>query len=276
MKSILFSFLVLLSGPVWAENVISHIQNVSVMVSTDRGSGSGTIITRDIKPETDSKTTEKISFVLTAAHVVESQRSVRTIVDPTKGTDKKIIEFKPVFIIKDLVEDGRKVGESKFEGKVLKYSDSENSEDLALLMLYKRDFIDDSAKVYLEGNKIIDVGTNLYHLGSRHGSIGSGSLTTGIVSKIGQVITLNNRPILFDLSNIDISPGSSGGGLFLVDGKDSGKYCGMVVRGGENSFCIFTPIRRIYNWAKTNNLDWILDERIVTPTLKEINKISIE
>lgn len=276
MYNLLFIILILLSSNLYAENVIDHIQNISVMVSTERGSGSGTIITRNIKHTTDSKTTERTNFVLTAAHVVENLRSVRTIVDPIKGTDKKIVEFKPVFVIKDLVEEGRKVGESKFEGRVIKYSDSENGEDLALIMLYKKDFIKDSAKFYLDGDKITPVGTNLYHLGSRNGSIGSGSLTTGIISKIGQVITLNNRPILFDLITTPIEPGSSGGAVFLSDGQNAGQLCGVVVRGGSSTFGLIVPIRRVYLWAKDNNLEWVLDDKIVAPTLDEINKTSVE
>lgn len=276
MKLVLSIIFIFLTSQILAEGIANHLQDISVMVSAGGGSGSGVIITRSIRKNETSKEEESVNFVVTAAHVVESLRSVRTVIDSAKGTDKKLIEFKPVFVIKDLVEHGRKVGEAKFEGKVLKYSDSENGEDLALLMLYKRDFVKENTKFYLKGDKIVDIGTKIYHMGSRNGQIGAGSLTDGIISKIGQVVTLNNRPILFDLVTCPISPGSSGGGIFIADGEHKGELCGIVVRGGDSTFGLVVPARRIHDWSVNSKLEWVLDEKLLPPSLEEINKIPVE
>ncbi len=259
--------------------VVKNIQDVSVTVISDDGfrvgSGSGVVITRDLKLKKDKEDKAKVNFVLTAAHVVDNLRSTREVIGPD-GNKQTKIEFKPAHITQDLVENGRKVGEIKMECQVLNYSESEDGHDLALLMLHKRSFMTASTDFYLEGDKLVGIGTPLYHMGSRLGSIGAGSLTNGIVSKTGQVITLNNRPVLFDLVTCPISPGSSGGGVFIGDGPHKGKWCGMVVRGADSTFGLIVPMRRVYSWAVDNKLEWVLDASKPAPSVEELEATNVE
>ena len=270
MKSIVLSILLLVISPVvsLAQNIAEHLQNVSVTVHTNTGSGSGVVITRDLKLKQDDKDSVKVNFVWTAAHVVDGLRSVRTIVDPKTGTERKVIEFAPAFLVKELIENGRKVGEVKMEARVVKYSDSETNEDLALLMILKRDFINDSAKFYLEADKTPKIGDELIHVGSLLGQGGANSMTTGIISQIGRTVNLSGgNVVVFDQTTCPAFPGSSGGGVFLKNGK----YVGMLVRGAGETFNLIVPVRRMYSFAEKNNILWALDESLPAPSLEEIS-----
>jgi len=277
--SLVVVFAVLLTSSVFGEDLVNHLQDISVTVMVEspfqKGSGSGVIITRGVKPTATSNETVKTNFVLTAGHVVDILRTVRTVVED--GKEKKIVEFDTMSIVKDLVENGRKVGETRMQGRVLKYSDSETGEDLALCMLHKTNFINTSTKFYLEDDKIVKIGTPLFHVGSLLGQGGSNSMTTGIMSQVGRVIPLGNSGgVIFDQTTVTAFPGSSGGGVFIAEGDHAGKYCGMLVRGAGETFNLIVPARRLHSWAVKNNLEWVLDESKPIPTLEELNKITVE
>ena len=126
------------------DKLYQHLQDVSVTVKAAGGEGSGVIVTREIEVAPNVK--QKVNFVWTAAHVVDGLRSERRVVKD--GQTKRVIEFRDAQIVKELVEDGRRVGEIKMEAKVIKYSDAENGEDLALLMVRKKGFIDKTTTFY--------------------------------------------------------------------------------------------------------------------------------
>jgi S1-C subfamily serine protease len=273
MKSLVLSMLLLAFTPVvgFSQTVAEHLQNVSVTVHTNTGSGSGVVITRNVKVKPTDTETVKANFVWTAAHVVDGLRSVRTIVDPKTGTERKVVEFAPAFLVKELVENGRKVGEVKMEARVIKYSDADTNEDLALLMILKRDFVTDSAKFYLDGDKTPKIGDELIHVGSLLGQGGANSMTTGIISQVGRTINLSGgNVVVFDQTTCPAFPGSSGGGVFLKDGK----YIGMLVRGAGETFNLIVPVRRIHSFAEKHNILWALDETLPVPSLEELSKIS--
>ena len=218
------------------------------------------MITRDIGKE-------KITFVWTCAHVVDNLRSVRSVI--IDGTSKKIVEFDDVQIIKELVEDGRRVGEIKMDAEVIKYSDSDDGEDLALLMVRARDYGKESARFYLDVDEpIIPIGTPLFHVGSLLGQMGSNSMTSGIVSQVGRIA----GKVTFDQTTVTAFPGSSGGGVFLEDGR----YIGMLVRGAGEGFNLIVPIRRMTRWAKKHDIMWSLDPKMVMPSLEDISDLPIE
>lgn len=178
-----------------------HLQDVSVTVEINdslgnkRGEGSGVLVTREVDGE-------KVSFVWTAGHVVDSLRKTRDVVDPKSGTKRTVVEFDDANIVKILVENGRKVGESKMAARVVKFSDADNGEDLALLEIYKKNFSNDSAEFYLN-NEIPPLGTHFYHVGSLLGNMGANSMTDGILSQVGRLI--NNK--VYDQSTIVAFPG---------------------------------------------------------------------
>jgi len=276
MRNLFFyslSFLLLISGAAQAEkkdDISQYLQNISVTIKAEKGSGSGVIFTREVKSEEGKK---KINFVWTAAHVIEGVRSVRTILD-VEGKTLKVPEFKDVQIVKKLIEDGTTVGELSMDAVVVKYSDATDGEDLALLMIKKFNFVDVSARFYKDNeNAGLPLGTQLYHVGSLLGESGANSMTTGIMSQVGRMLSLNGgSKVLFDQTTVTAFPGSSGGGVFLTDGQ----YIGMLVRGAGETFNLIVPIRRVHKWAKSENLLWALDADQEAPTLEEIQKLPKE
>ena len=110
------------AGQAQNKALYQHLQDVSVTVKSFAGEGSGVIVTREIANANGKK--EKVNFVWTAAHVVDGLRSIRVVIKDGKPTT--VVEFKDAQIVKELVENGRRVGEIKMEAKVIKYSDADN------------------------------------------------------------------------------------------------------------------------------------------------------
>ena len=139
-----------------SQDLAQQLQDVSVTVQAGRSEGSGVLITRNVKTTGDK--VEKINFVWTAAHVIDNLRSVRTII--RQGRPVQLVEFKDVQVVQELVEQGRKVGELRMDAKVLKYSHSENGEDLALLMVRKKNFVDMNAG-FISTDETVAIGKDL-------------------------------------------------------------------------------------------------------------------
>ena len=98
------------------KEIAQHLQDISVTIKSESGyqksEGSGVLITREIEGQ-------KVTFVWTAAHVVDNLRNVRTVVDET-GASVQLIEFEDAQIVKELSEEGRRVGEMKMDARVVK------------------------------------------------------------------------------------------------------------------------------------------------------------
>jgi S1-C subfamily serine protease len=269
---LMMTLFIVTSAYVYADDqpISSYLQNISVTIKTDRGSGSGVIFTRAISSNEGEK---KVNFVWTAAHVLENIRSVKTVLD-SEGKTLKIPEFKDVQIVKKLIENGTTVGELSMDAIVVKYSDAKDGEDLALLMIKKFDFVGESVRFYNDTTGSgLSLGTQLYHVGSLLGEDGANSMTTGIVSQVGRMLSLNGgSKVLFDQTTVTAFPGSSGGGVFLTNGD----YVGMLVRGAGETFNLMVPVRRMSKWASSENLNWAMDQKIKAPTLEEIVKLPKE
>jgi hypothetical protein len=257
------------------ESLSRKLQDVSVTVKSGFGEGSGTIITREVK--TGPNKTDKINFVWTAAHVIDNLRSVRKVI--REGKQVTIVEFRDAQIVQEIVENGRRVGELKMDAKVIKYSDSEDGEDLALLLIRKRNFITANAVFYKGDGPSLTLGTELYHIGSLLGQVGSNSMTRGIISSVGRVLNLGTGDgVVFDQTTVTAFPGSSGGGVFLSERSEEkdGQYVGMLVRGAGETFNLIVPVRRIRSYAVENNIEWAVDANAETPSLKDILSLPIE
>lgn len=270
------TLVLLMAGAVGAEPpVAEHLQEISVTIQTDMAEGSGVIITRELRESAETKEKTKVNFVWTAGHVIEDLRSVRTVVD-SDGRDRKLVEFKEPRIVKQLVEDGRRVGEIQMACTVVKYSDSEDGHDLALLMVRKRDFVEQGAKFYLKDDPV-EIGTELFHVGSLLGEMGANSMTSGIMSQVGRTLDLGSGSSrVFDQTTVPAFPGSSGGGVYFADGQHKGEYIGMLVRGAGESFNLIVPIRRVRQWCKSVDLGWAIDPSVKAPSLEEIRDIRVE
>ena len=247
------------------KKVAQHLQNISVTIKSKNGynssEGSGVLVVRKVGDD-------EVTFVWTAAHVVDNLREVREVITES-GSPRKVVEFKDAQIVREMVEAGRRVGEIKMDARVIKYSNANTGHDLALLMVRAKNYGKDSSVFYLnDDDPIIPIGTNLYHVGSLLGQMGANSMTTGIVSQIGRTMD----KMEYDQTTVTAFPGSSGGGVFLTDGK----YIGMLVRGAGEGFNLIVPIRRMLSWAEKNEILWALDAGVEMPTLDEINEIAVE
>jgi len=238
------------------KDVPAYMQEISVTIKAGFSEGSGVAIDRN-----------GTTFVWTAGHVVDGLRSTRKVTDPKTGTQRTIIEFEDAKIIKTLVEDGRTVGYLHLDAEVIRYSDSDHGHDLAILKVRKRGAIKRSA-VFYDEVKPPKLGTQLFHVGSLLGQVGSNSMTSGIVSAHGRLI----GKTIYDQTTVTAFPGSSGGGVYLTDGR----YVGMLVRGAGEGFNLIVPVRRMRSWAKKAKMEWALDPRVKVPSEDEMKKLPIE
>ena len=246
------------------KNVAEYLQNISVTIRAEnqygQSEGSGVLITREIEGE-------KVTFVWTCGHVIDTLRNVRTVI--MRGTPTKVVEFPDVQIIKELIENGRRVGEIKMDSTVVTYSDADDGEELALLMVRAKDYGKNTAVFYLSDTvPVVPIGTELFHVGSLLGQMGANSMTSGIVSQVGRTY----GKVEFDQTTVTAFPGSSGGGVYLRDGT----YVGMIVRGAGEGFNLMVPVRRMARWAKEHDIMWALDPEVKVPTIEEINQLPIE
>lgn len=264
------AFLAVSAGLCRGEDVSAYLQSISVTVTAKGGSGSGVIFTREIM---DGGKARKVNFVWTAAHVLEGLRSVRSFID-SEGHVKKAVEFQDAEIRKKIIEAGRTIGHLSLDARVVKYSDAKTGEDLALLMVRKHDFVEDSMRFSEDKEGVgLPLGTQLFHVGSLLGEDGSNSMTTGIMSQVGRTVSLSGGPkTLFDQTTVTAFPGSSGGGVFKTDGQ----YVGMLVRGAGETFNLIVPVRRIKSWAEKEKILWAMDPQAQAPTLQEIDAIQVE
>ena len=250
--------------------VADHLQDISVTIKSEgeysRSEGSGAMIIREVGGQ-------KVTFVWTAAHVIDNLRSVRTVINES-GQPVKVVEFEDPKIVKELVEGGRRVGEIKMDARVIKYSNADTGEDLALLMVRAKDYAKSGAAFKLNNTKkkdddnIVPIGTRLFHVGSLLGQMGANSMTTGIISQVGRTL----GKVEYDQTTVTAFPGSSGGGVYLTDGR----YMGMLVRGAGEGFNLIVPVRRMVRWAEKNDIMWALDASVEMPSLDEIDDIPVE
>ena len=249
------------------KSTADHLQDVSVTIRSESawsaGEGSGVIFSRKDK---DGNT---VNFVWTAAHVVDNLRQTRLVI--VNGAPRTVVTFKDAKVIKVIRQNGRTVGRLELDAEVVKYSDSEDGHDLALLRVRKLNFVHDSVTFYLDKD-IPKLGTDLWHVGSLLGQMGSNSMTDGIYSQTGRLIPSLNKHV-FDQTTVAAFPGSSGGGVYL---KSDARYVGMLVRGAGETFNLIVPVRRMVDWAKKNDIMWALDAKAKMPTNEELDKIPVE
>jgi len=232
----------------------TEANSLLIRYNEERGTvqGSGTLVTRG-----------DTTYILTCGHVIEGLRKERTVVDPTAGTKKTLIEYDDAKIVQEYRENGRSVGRIELDCEVIRYSDAEDGEDLALLRVRKKKFSTVSAKFWLDKG-IPPLLTKLVHCGSLHGQVGSNSLTTGVLSQIGRL----HKKVIYDQTTVPAMPGSSGG---LVC-TEEGLFMGMILRGSGETFNLIAPIRRIKDWAKRAKISFVLDPSIPAPSADELKK----
>ena len=161
-------------------DVYRKVSPAVVTLSTDRGSGSGSIVSPD-------------GLVLTNNHVVRGVRGGRVSVSMSSG--------------------------KRYTGQVIA---TDPTNDLALVRLNTSDRF---PAVPLSSAENIQVGQRVFAIGSPFGL--SGTLTTGILSRIGR-----NGDLQTDAA---LNPGNSGGPLLNSRGELIGVNKAILSTGGGNS-----------------------------------------
>jgi S1-C subfamily serine protease len=271
MKYVLLvlTLIALAAGPVVA-SVPEDLQRVSVTIKAGSAQGSGTLVTRKVGDDT-------VTFIWTAAHVVDGLRTTRTVITP-QGSPKILVEYRDAEIIQERQQNGRRVGEVKYDCKVIKVSDADYGEDLAVLMLRCKGAypLNVCAKFHKDPNYIPPIGVDLSHCGSLLGQFGANSYTTGVLSQTGRTLPMKGANVkVFDQVTAVAFPGSSGGGMFL---KENGEYIGMLTQGVMKlqGFNFIVPVRRVHAWAKDSKIEWAINPDVAMPSLKEIDTIPVE
>jgi S1-C subfamily serine protease len=237
-------------------DVPRYLQEISYTIEVDGDDkGSGVVFTRDGR-----------SFIWTAAHVVKGLRKQEEVI-AADGTKRQRVTFRDAAIVQEQQQDGRRVGETTYDVRLVKY-DAE--EDLALCEVRKRGFTEKTAVFYLD-KTIPAVGTRLFHCGSPGGQqLGANSVTPGIVAQTGRVLNEHE----FDQVTCPSLGGSSGGGVYREDGQ----YTGMLVLGirDTDSFGYVIPVRRIKRWATRCNVLWAVDPSIPLPDEEALKRLPVE
>jgi hypothetical protein len=239
--------------------VAQYLQDISVTIRAQTEGGGGAEGSGVLKVTKDGQV-----WVWTCGHLVKHLRTTRKSPD-----EKTIVEFSDAKLIKVLVEDGRKVGESNFDAEVIRYSDADYGEDLALLRLRTKRYTPQSSVVFYLDKSIPAIGTDLLHCGSLLGEMGSNSVTSGIVSQHGRLI----NKVVFDQTNATSFPGSSGGIVCL---RSDGRYVGMLVRGAGEGFSLYVPVRRIQDWAKKVGVEFAMNDAVPVPTDEDLFKKPVD
>ena len=276
MKSCLFLIPLLIAlccmpaAAVEKNEVPDHLQNISVTIKAGEAQGSGTIVTRRIGEDT-------VTFIWTAAHVVENLRTTRQVISAEGGT-RTLVEFRDAQIVQERQQDGRRVGEVKYDCRIIKYSDADYGEDLCLMMVRCKNAypLAVSARFVTDKKYVPAIGIELSHCGSLLGQFGANSYTTGVLSQVGRTLEMAGANVkVFDQVTAVAFPGSSGGGMFL---RENGEYVGMLTQGVMKlqGFNFIVPVRRIHTWAQDAKIEWAVDPSIPMPSLEEIEKIPVE
>jgi S1-C subfamily serine protease len=265
----LFSLLLIFVPLIAFAGIPDDLQNISVTIQSGDSQGSGTLITRKIGDDT-------ITFVWTAGHVVDQLRTTRTVV--RDGIERIVVEYRDAVVLQEIQQDGRRVGEVKYDAKIIKVSDFDYGEDLALLMIRRKNAypVSASARFICNEDYIPPIGVKLVHVGSLLGQFGANSFTNGIISQTGRTLEMAGANMqVFDQVTVTAFPGSSGGGVFL---EESGEYIGMLTMGVNQlqGFNFIVPVRRIVKYANKNGLQWAINGDAPMPTMKYIESMPIE
>jgi S1-C subfamily serine protease len=270
MLSIVVLFVGTASAAAPNASVPDFLQQISVTIKSADSQGSGTLVTRKIDDDT-------VSFVWTAAHVIDNLRRTRKVITP-QGGEKILVEYKDAEMVQERQQDGRRVGEVKYDCKVIKVSDADYGDDLAVLMVRCKNAypMATSARFMPGTNYIPPIGVEVSHCGSLMGQMGANSYTTGVLSQTGRTLAGEGATVkVFDQVTAVAFPGSSGGGIYL---KDSGEYIGMLTQSVNKlqGFNFIVPVRRLRTWAKESKIEWAIDPAVKMPTLAEIETMPVE
>jgi len=225
--------------------------SVQVVSSTDAGAVAGSGVVFKLK---DGKT-----YILTAGHVVENAIEVKTDwVKDKEGEEKEVKKrvFNDVWVVIERVKDDITTAEVRLRCKIVFYKqvEEEGGHDVAVLEPYEGDMLPYGARP-LPSDRKVYAGQPVYHVGSLEGML-TNSVTFGVVSA---PVRMYKNASFIQLST-PARPGSSGGGIFVVEDDGKCYYAGMLTRGSGETINLAVPLFRIRQALKEANLEKILDE----------------
>jgi len=242
------------------DSVVSSLIDCSVTILAGNSEGSGIVFTKNSKGE-------RYTFVLTAAHVISSLRTVNSTITPD-GISRKFAQFENPTVVNVITANYNTVGELRAKSNVIRYSAlSGLGDDLALLHIPTSNFTEASAKLYIGPPP--ELGTKLYHVGSMGGIRGAESLTAGILSQYSRKMGRNT----FDQTTVPILQGSSGG---LMSLQSDGRVIGIASSMFNPVYNFIIPSRRILQWSRRVKVDWLFDEKKEMPPITEVYSFPIE
>lgn len=242
------------------KDIPEYLENIAVKIKVNQGSGSGVAFTRK-----DWTGTNDITFIWTAAHVCKrSENLFSMLFFGQHGTNTPVIDH--VQILLNLYDkDGELCGSTNRMARIIKYSDDENGQDLAILVLDGPYFNTNSVIFDLSG-KPKRIGTKVISVASPYGF--TDTYSEGNISMVGlSTVDIN----VFDQTSCVVFPGSSGGGIFDTNGV----YIGMITVTAGPNINFMIPMRRIHAWAKREGIEWALDPKIPMPSEKEFKTLNI-
>jgi hypothetical protein len=213
------------------ERLLGTSVQVVAELSSEMGTysvrGSGTVFKRNSR-----------TFVLTAAHVIEELKQVIEDDEDEKG---KRVFWRDAWVVLERVKDGRKTGELRLLAKVVfaTKSEEDGGDDVAVLEVYEGDLFPYSA-VPLPKGRSVWVGQECWHVGSLYGEFVN-SVSRGIIAAVGRLL----HGKTFYQTSTTAAPGSSGGGVFVVDDDGQLYWVGMLTRGAGQTVNFVVPIERV-------------------------------
>lgn len=166
------------------------------------------------------------TYVITAAHVVRCE---------VKGTNFTMYAYQ---------------GTNTWKLKLVNVS---VGHDLALLRVESPGLVGRSIRWFDPLGVPPLVGTRVIHIGNLFGDM-SHSFSEGLVSRIGVSPSID-PDMDYDQSTAVVYSGSSGGGMFTLDGR----CIGIVTLSRGPQVNLFVPVRRIHLWARENDLLWLFE-----------------
>jgi hypothetical protein len=280
MRGILVMFETVLVGVIIAitlykKDTVSpdYLRSISVTVDLPKSEGAGVAFTRKDSQGKD------VTFIWTDAHVVTKDTTIQhaiykldqffgVIYQESTEITEPIVQTNINIIKLGCTIEGissPKVISFTNEVEVIKYSDKDTGEDLAILKV-KGDYLNkNSVKFAL--NESPKYGEDLYVIGSPNED--DESICTAVVACPGRV----NDGKLFDQITGFIHGGSSGGGAFL---KRNGECIGLVRAVEKVGLNFIIPTRRMLQWARRENVEWALNPNVPMPTDEELKHLPLK
>ncbi len=247
--------------------VVNHLLKscVTIICPTVKGDGpsghsegSGFIVERE-------SVGKKFYFVWTAAHVVESIRVQENILDTNSGVYRTKVKFQDgIKVVQPIWQDGSQVGKFEYKASVLC---CDRVEDLALLRIQSNSCLFSNV-TFSDKFEAVPLTGQVVHVGSILGELYTNSVSVGLVAAHGRVI--ENK--LFDQATFAGTHGSSGGGVFDLEGK----CVGIVLMSAGTNINFYCPLRRLKEWSEAQEVQWAIDSKVAMPEESQLSKIAIE